>query len=104
MQALPEVISCHLVSGEVQVVVSDLDCYERFLLGTLLKLPGISDIRSDFYIQTVRVQAPLRWIICQTGKCRVSASCIPSQVLVHINFNADHLLPSNQCLLLDLRS
>lgn len=63
VQALPEVISCHLVSGEadflLQVVLPDLAGYERFLLGTLLKLPGVSDIRSNFAIQTVKAQAPL---------------------------------------------
>jgi Lrp/AsnC family transcriptional regulator, leucine-responsive regulatory protein len=63
VRALPEVISCHLVSGEadflLQVVVPDLAGYERFLLGTLLKLPGVSDIRSNFAIQTVKAQGGL---------------------------------------------
>lgn len=61
--ALDEVVSCHLVSGEadflLQVVVADLAAYERFLIGTLLKLPGVSDIRSNFAIQTVKDGAPL---------------------------------------------
>lgn len=61
--SLPEVVSCHLVSGEadflLQVVVPDLAAYERFLLGTLLRLPGVSDIRSNFAIQTVKDGAPL---------------------------------------------
>lgn len=60
---LPEVVSCHLVSGEadflLQVVVADLPAYERFLLGTLLKLPGVSDIRSNFAIATVKAQTAL---------------------------------------------
>ena len=60
---LPEVISVHLVSGEadflLQVVVPDLRAYEHFLTGTLLKLPGVSDIRSNFAIQTVKESAPL---------------------------------------------
>lgn len=63
VRALPEVISCHLVSGEadflLQVVVPDLAGYERFLLGTLLKLPGVNDIRSNFAIQTVKAQGEL---------------------------------------------
>jgi Lrp/AsnC family transcriptional regulator, leucine-responsive regulatory protein len=61
--ALDEVISCHLVSGEfdflLQVVVPDLAAYEKFLIGTLLKLPGVRDIRSNFAIRTVKQQAPL---------------------------------------------
>ncbi len=61
--ALPEVISAFLVSGEsdflLQVVVPDLRGYERFLTGVLLKLPGVSDIRSNFAIQTVKAPAVL---------------------------------------------
>jgi Lrp/AsnC family leucine-responsive transcriptional regulator len=60
---LPEVISCHLVSGEkdflLEVVVPDLAGYERFLLGTLLKLPAVQDIRSNFAIRTFKGHAPL---------------------------------------------
>jgi Lrp/AsnC family transcriptional regulator, leucine-responsive regulatory protein len=63
VQTLPEIVSCHLVSGEadflLQVVVPDLAAYERLLLGTLLKLPGVNDIRSNFAIQTVKAQSPL---------------------------------------------
>jgi len=63
VSALPEVIAAHLVSGEsdflLQVVVPDLRGYERFLLGTLLKLPGVKDIRSNFAIQTIKPQSPL---------------------------------------------
>ncbi|WP_029009323.1 Lrp/AsnC family transcriptional regulator [Azospirillum halopraeferens] len=60
---MPEVISCHLVSGEadflLEVVVPDLQGYERFLLGTLLKLPMVRDVRSSFVIRTVKDRAPL---------------------------------------------
>lgn len=63
VRQLPEVVSCHLVSGEsdflLQVVVPDLAGYERLLLDTLLKLPGVSDIKSNFAIQTVKANAPV---------------------------------------------
>ncbi|TGG91804.1 Lrp/AsnC family transcriptional regulator [Natronospirillum operosum] len=63
VQALPEVISAHLVSGEadflLQVVVPDLAAYESFLTETLLRLPWVSDIRSNFAIQTVKPAGPL---------------------------------------------
>lgn len=63
VRALPEVVACHLVSGQadflLQVVLPDLASYERFLLGTLLKLPGVADIQSNFAIQTVKDAAPL---------------------------------------------
>ncbi|WP_341707244.1 Lrp/AsnC family transcriptional regulator [Halopseudomonas sp.] len=57
---LPEVVSCHVVSGEsdflLQVVLPDLASYEDFLFSTLLKLPAVSDIRSNFAISTVKSQ------------------------------------------------
>lgn len=63
VRAMPQVVSCHLVSGEadflLQVVVPDLAHYESLLLGHLLRLPGVSDIRSNFAIQTVKEQQAL---------------------------------------------
>ena len=63
VRRLPEVVVCHIVSGEtdflLQVVVPDLAAYERFLMGTLLKLPGVRDIRSNFVLQTVKAQTAL---------------------------------------------
>jgi Lrp/AsnC family leucine-responsive transcriptional regulator len=63
MRRLPEVVACHLVSGEadflLEVVVPDLAQYETFLVGTLLKMPMIKDIRSNFAIRTVKANAPL---------------------------------------------
>ncbi len=60
---VPEVVSCHLVSGAadflLQVVVADLPAYERLLLGILLKLPGVSDIRSNFAIRAIKDEAAL---------------------------------------------
>jgi Lrp/AsnC family leucine-responsive transcriptional regulator len=61
-KALPEVIAGHLVSGEtdylLEVVVPDLQAYERFLVGKLLKFPEIKDVRSSFVIRTVKNRAP----------------------------------------------
>jgi len=55
VMGLPEVVSCHLVSGEMdfllQVVVPNLEAYEHLLLGTLLKLPSVQDVRSNFAIR-----------------------------------------------------
>lgn len=63
VNVLPEVVMAHLVSGEsdflLHVIVPDLRAYENFLTNTLLKLPGIRDIRSNFAIQTVKPQSPL---------------------------------------------
>jgi Lrp/AsnC family leucine-responsive transcriptional regulator len=60
---MPEVIACHLVSGEadylLEVVVPDLEHYQRFLVGTLLNLSIVREVRSNIAIQTVKAGAPL---------------------------------------------
>jgi Lrp/AsnC family transcriptional regulator, leucine-responsive regulatory protein len=63
LHAAPEVISAHIVSGpadfRLEVVVADLADYERLLFGTLLRLPNVSDVRSDFVLRTVKAGTPL---------------------------------------------
>ena len=60
---MPEVVSCHLVSGAadflLEVVVPDLRAYERLLLDKLLSLPGVQDVRSNFAIRTMKAPSPL---------------------------------------------
>lgn len=60
---LPEVVSCSLVSGEtdylLEVLVEDLQAYERFLVGKLLKFDEIKDVRSSFVLRAVKHAAPL---------------------------------------------
>jgi Lrp/AsnC family leucine-responsive transcriptional regulator len=63
VSAMPEVIACHLVSGEadyfLEVVVPDMEHYQRFLVGQLLNLPIVREVRSNIAIQTVKAGAPL---------------------------------------------
>ncbi len=63
MLAMPEIVSCHMVSGEadylLEVVVPDLAHYQRFLLGKLLNQPIIREVRSNIAIQTLKAGAPL---------------------------------------------
>ncbi len=63
INAMPEVIACHLVSGEadyfLEVVVPDLEHYRRFLVGKLLNLPIVREVRSNIAIQTLKAGAPL---------------------------------------------
>jgi Lrp/AsnC family leucine-responsive transcriptional regulator len=60
---MPEVVGCHLVSGEadyfLEVVVPDLADYQRFLVGKLLNLPTVREVRSNIAIQTLKAGAPL---------------------------------------------
>src|SRR4249919_2150872 len=61
--AMPEVVACHMVSGEsdyfLEIVVPDLDHYRRFLVDKLLDLPIVREVRSNIAIQTVKANAPL---------------------------------------------
>ncbi len=61
--AMPEVVSCHLVSGAadflVEIVVPDLKTYETLLTERLLVLPMVADIRSNFAIRRIKSDAPL---------------------------------------------
>jgi Lrp/AsnC family transcriptional regulator, leucine-responsive regulatory protein len=61
--AMAEVVACHLVSGEadylLEVVVPDLEHYQQFLVGKLLALPIVREVRSNIAIQTLKSGAPL---------------------------------------------
>jgi Lrp/AsnC family leucine-responsive transcriptional regulator len=61
--AMPEIVACHLVAGDVdyllEVVVPDLEHYQRYLVGKLLGLSIIREVRSAIAIQTLKSGAPL---------------------------------------------
>ena len=61
--AMPEIVACHMVSGEadyfLEVVVPELDDYQRFLVDKLLALPIVREVRSNIAIQTLKAGAPL---------------------------------------------
>jgi Lrp/AsnC family leucine-responsive transcriptional regulator len=61
--AMPEVVACHLVAGDVdyllEVVVPDLEHYQRYLVDKLLSLPIVREVRSSIAIQTLKAGAPL---------------------------------------------
>ena len=63
LNEIPEVIAAHIVSGPadflLEVVVADLDHYERLLIEQLLNLPGVTDVRSNFALRTIKAGAPL---------------------------------------------
>ena len=63
LTSAPEVISAHIVSGSadflLEVAVPDLAAYERLMFETLLKLPHVADVRSNFALRTVKAPGPL---------------------------------------------
>ena len=59
----PEVVAAHIVSGSadflLEVVVKDLRDYERLLFETLLNLPNVTDVRSNFALRAIKTAGPL---------------------------------------------
>jgi len=65
----PEVVECSVVTGQnadylVQAVVPDMAYYERFLLGRLTRIPGVSGVHSSFVLRRVvqRTELPLEHV------------------------------------------
>ena len=63
IKKLPEVISCHYISGagtfELQVIVTDLEAFSQFSIKTLLNLPNVKDIHTSFSLGEVKSGAAL---------------------------------------------
>ena len=63
IRRLPDVISCHYISGsgtfELQVMATDLDSFSRFSLDTLLNLPHVKDLHTSFSLGEVKAGAAL---------------------------------------------
>jgi len=63
IRRLPEVISCHYISGagtfELQVLATDLDAFSRFSIDTLLHLPNVKDIHTSFSLGEVKAGAAM---------------------------------------------
>ena len=63
IRRLPDVISCHYISGagtfELQVIATDLDAFSRFTLGTLLNLPHVKDVHTSFSLGEVKAGGAL---------------------------------------------
>lgn len=55
---MPEVLECFIVTGQaadflLKVIVRDMGHYEKFLLGQLTKLKGVSGVHSSFVLRKV---------------------------------------------------
>lgn len=62
----PEVMECSVVTGQasdylLKAVVPDMEYYERFLLGRLTRIPGVTGVHSSFELRRVvhRTALPL---------------------------------------------
>ena len=63
IRALPEVVSCHYISGagtfELHVVAADLDAYSRWAMDKLFTLPHVKDVHTSFSLGEVKAGAAL---------------------------------------------
>jgi Lrp/AsnC family transcriptional regulator, leucine-responsive regulatory protein len=63
IRRIPEVISCHYISGsgtfELQVMATDLDAFSKFSLDVLLNLPHVKDLHTSFSLGEVKAGAAL---------------------------------------------
>jgi len=63
IRRIPEVISCHYISGsgtfELQVMATDLDAFSKFCLDTLLNLPHVKDLHTSFSLGEVKTGGAL---------------------------------------------
>ncbi len=59
----PEVLECFATSGEadyhLRVVAEDIDAYNRFLDDFILKLPGVSQVRSNIVLKEIKADTAL---------------------------------------------
>ena len=69
VRSYPEVMECCVVTGQsadylLKAVVPDMEYYERFLLGRLTRIPGVTGVHSSFELRRVvqRTQLPLTHI------------------------------------------
>jgi Lrp/AsnC family transcriptional regulator, leucine-responsive regulatory protein len=63
VQGMPEVLACHLVSGDadflLEIVLSDLEQYSQIVLKNLRNIEGIQSVHSRFVLETVKAHAHL---------------------------------------------
>lgn len=58
IQIIPEILECHTVFGEMDIVMKvlarSLQWYQNFILETILKLPGVQDIQSTVTLMELK--------------------------------------------------
>jgi len=66
LEGYPEVVSCALITGQaadylVEVLVTDMEHYQEFLLNKLTTIPGVTGVHSSFVLRKIinRTSLPL---------------------------------------------
>jgi len=58
ISSMPEIVECSIVTGQtadflLKVVVRDMQHYEKFLLGNLTRLDGVTGVHSSFVLRNL---------------------------------------------------
>ena len=60
---LPEVLECYSVTGDfdyvLKVIARDLQSLSRFLMDTLMRLPGVTSFRSSICLEEIKCTSAL---------------------------------------------
>jgi Lrp/AsnC family leucine-responsive transcriptional regulator len=60
---LPEILECYSVTGDfdyvIKVVAQDLSALSRFLMETLIRLPGVNSVRSSVCLDEIKCTSAL---------------------------------------------
>lgn len=63
VRACPQIVRCLSTTGQsdyiLTVLVTDIQHYERFLHGTLFRLPGVTHVRSNVVLKEVKAEVAL---------------------------------------------
>jgi len=66
INATPEIVECHALFGDmdlmIKVLAPSMSWYEDFIFNTMMKLPGVTDVRSTMTISELKstTSVPLR--------------------------------------------
>jgi Lrp/AsnC family leucine-responsive transcriptional regulator len=57
LAAYPEVLECHLITGQdadylLKVIVRDMDSYQQFLLNKLTRIEGVTGVHTSFVMKS----------------------------------------------------
>ncbi len=63
VQARPEILECLLITGdgdyEMRVIARNLQSFSRFISEHLMKMPGVSSIKSNIQLSQIKARSPL---------------------------------------------
>lgn len=63
VKRFPQIMECYLMTGDsdylLRLVVADVESLQRFMVEELVRIPGVSNIRSSFALKQVKFETAL---------------------------------------------